>query len=355
MIRVEVRNVSKRYGKIIALDRVSVTIEKGEYVCVIGPSGSGKSTLLKIIAGIVKPDEGEVLFNGRVVNEVPLEERGIGMVMQDILLFPHMTVHDNVIYSVLVKHGSYSLAEKVGKEVLTDFDILLWSDKYPDELSRGMQQKVAIARAVVSGAKLLLMDEPLGSVDPRAAKQLRYELRELVKDLGLTAIHVTHNQEEAMSIADKIIVLRRGRIEQVGTPLELYLQPKTLFVARFIGGEVNFIKGYVKNGRVETDVGVFNPVRRFKDGEKVVVVLRPEHVKISRSRVEGASKGKIVKRNFLGPLFRYEVEVNGAKIISKVPRNLGVFRVGEEIYVKFERVGVFKYPRVGLKEAIVYE
>ncbi|HDJ89341.1 MAG TPA: ABC transporter ATP-binding protein, partial [Thermoprotei archaeon] len=248
MPNVVLRNVTKIYeGNIIALNNVSLQVMDKEYVCVIGPSGSGKSSLLKAISGIIQIDSGEIYIDGILVNNVPISERGIGLVMQDILLFPHMNIWDNITYSPLVKGYDWKEVERIGNEAISLVNLTLRKYSYPDELSRGSQQKAAIARAISAGARLLLLDEPLGSIDLRAAKSLRFELRSLVKDLGLTAIHVTHNQEEAMSIADKIIVMRKGRVEQIGSPREIYERPKTPFIARFIGGETNFIEGYVEN------------------------------------------------------------------------------------------------------------
>jgi len=357
MSAVEVVNVTKRYGNIIALDNVSLKVEKGEYVCILGPSGSGKSTLLKVIAGIVEPDEGEVYINGKPMRGVPLRERNIGIVMQDILLFPHMTVWDNVTYGPLVKaEANY---EEVCEELVLSMGLKLRRKAMPSELSRGAQQKVAIARAVAAGAKLLLLDEPLGSIDQRAAKALRVELRELVKELGLTAIHVTHNQEEAMSIADKIVILRRGRIEQVGTPKEIYEKPASLFVVRFIGGEANFIEGVVLEEEPFTvDLGFtklsLKTEKKFSKGDRVVVAFRPEHATVCSSR--GSVKARVLEASFVGKYYRVFVEVNGANLIIKVPRREGMWiKEGSRVYLDINKAFVFKYPIEGLEKAIAYE
>jgi len=359
----EVRTVDlhKRYGEIVALDGVSIGVGDGEYVCIIGPSGSGKSTLIKIIAGVLRPDRGEVYIDGVLVNDVPVEERGIGLVMQDILLFPHMTVWDNVVYGPLVKGMGRRVADAVGAEVASGVGLTLRKRAFPSELSRGTQQKVAIARAVAAGARLLLLDEPLGSIDPRAAKAMRIELRKLVKDLGLTAIHVTHNQEEAMSIADKIIVMRRGRVEQVGTPLELYARPRTPFVAKFVGGETNFLEGRVVEGegclRVQVEDSVLRlgeQPRVFSRGERVVVAVRPEHVQIAKSGnapSENVMRGRVKEVSFLGPYYRYLVDVGETEVIAKTPRRGSTPERGE-VRLVIKKAHVFEYPEEGLEEAV---
>lgn len=359
MSTVEVVNVSKRYGDIIALDRVSLRVEKGEYVCILGPSGSGKSTLLKVIAGIVEPDEGEVYINGKPMKGVPLRERNIGIVMQDILLFPHMTVWDNVTYGPLVK--AVANYEQICEELVLSMGLKLRRKAMPSELSRGAQQKVAIARAVAAGAKLLLLDEPLGSIDQRAAKALRIELRELVKELGLTAIHVTHNQEEAMSIADKIVILRRGRVEQIGSPREIYENPSSLFIVRFIGGEANFLEGVVlETNPFTVDLGFaklsLKPKREFSKGDKVVIAFRPEHAKIYSDAKNGAVEAKVLEVSFVGKYYRVFVEVNGVDLVVKVPRREGMWiKEGSRVYLDINKAFVFEYPIEGLEKAIAYE
>ncbi|RLE64077.1 MAG: ABC transporter ATP-binding protein [Thermoprotei archaeon] len=365
MPTVELKNVSKKYGEITALSGVSLRIEDGEYACIIGPSGSGKSTLLKLIAGVIQPDSGEIYIDGRLVNDLSVRRRNIGIVMQDILLFPHMNLWDNVTYGPLVKTASYRRAESTGMRILVEMGLTLRRDALPSELSRGMQQKVAIARALAAGARLLLLDEPFGSIDPRASKNLRVELRKLVKDLGLTVIHVTHNQEEAMSVADKIIVLRKGRVEQVGTPVELYMKPKTPFIARFIGGETNFLeanvtsveKGYVHVQAREMEVQL--PYRgSVTKGERVVLTIRPEYITISPFKPESGEnvfEGTIERVYFLGPFLRIIVKVGGVRLIAKVPRMAVQPKVGNKVYVKILMAHLFNYPEEGLEKAIAYE
>jgi len=344
----------KRYPGVVALDGVSLEVGEGEYMCVIGPSGSGKSTLLKCIAGILEPDEGDVYLWGRRVNGVPVEERGVGLIFQEILLFPHMTVRGNVTYPAVVR-GERE-AEKLVREVLSTFNLELRARSMPEELSPGEQQKAAIARALASGAKLLLMDEPYGSMDPRVAAELRHEVRALAKDLGLTVIHVTHDQEEAMAVADRIAVMRRGRIEQVGTPLELYLRPRTLFVARFIGGENNFLECRVvgRRGRfVRLELGstVIEAVGDLEAG-RAVLVVRPEMLRLSE---RGPLEGIVRTREFLGKVYKYVVDLGeGRRVLVKEARRV---EVGARVRLSFspEDALAFPYPPEGLEEAIRYE
>lgn len=351
---VAVVDLRKAYGPIRALDGVSLEVGEGEYMCVIGPSGSGKSTLLKCIAGILEPDEGDVYLWGRRVNGVPVEERGVGLIFQEILLFPHMTVRGNVTYPAVVR-GERE-AERLVREVLSTFNLELRARSMPEELSPGEQQKAAIARALASGAKLLLMDEPYGSMDPRVAAELRHEVRALAKDLGLTVIHVTHDQEEAMAVADRIAVMRRGRIEQVGTPLELYLRPRTLFVARFIGGENNFLECRVvgRRGRfvrLELGSSVVEAVGDLEAG-RAVLVVRPEMLRLSE---RGPLEGIVRTREFLGKVYKYVVDLGeGRRVLVKEARRV---EVGARVRLSFspEDALAFPYPPEGLEEAVRYE
>lgn len=358
-----IKNITKRYGDILALDNVSLRINDGEYVCVIGPSGSGKSTLLKIIAGIIEPTEGKVLIDGIDISTVPFDERGIGVVLQDILLFPNMNVRDNVSYPPLVRGLEYETVKGITSEVIKNINLTLLAERFPDELSRGSQQKTAIARAVASGARLILMDEPMGSLDTKSARQLRYELRSLIKDLGLTAIHVTHNQEEAMSVADRIIILRRGKIIQEGSPREIYFNPHNLFIARFIGGELNAFEGEVieKNGKdvkVEVEsLGIIDAkaIDDVDKGERVGVAIRPEDIIIKESSKK-ENIGVVEHYRYYG--FFYEVFLKlGEKVLYiKVPRKRWFYpTIGGRFNIDIIRAYVFKYPEEGLERALAYE
>jgi len=351
----KVEGLSKRYSNIVALSNVNLEVGEGEYVCIIGPSGSGKSTLLKCIAGIEKPDSGEIYIWGRRVNDLPANERGIGLVLQDVYLFPHMTVRGNIVYSTLVR--LLPRGEEMARELLSMLDLDLRVSNMPDELSRGEQQKVAIARALAAGAKLLLMDEPYGSIDPEVALELRREVRLLAKDLGLTVVHVTHNQEEAMAVADRVVVMRGGRVEQVGRPEDLYFNPRTPFIARFIGGENNFVEGTLvgrRNGLLEVDLKFAKILGRGEPASsRVVVAIRPEQLSIVEG--DGDISGVVKYREFLGRMYKYIVEpADGVTLMVKSTKKV---EVGERVALRAnpQNVIVFEYPREGLEEAIKYE
>jgi len=363
MPEVLVLNVSKRYGDIVALDRVNLRVHDGEYFCIIGPSGCGKSTLLKVIAGIVRQDEGDIYIDGELVNNVPIEERGIGLMFQEIYLFPHMNVWDNVVYSPSVRALDIAEVSEIGRELIDTLNLSFRRRNFPEELSLGLQQKVALARALASGANLLLLDEPLGSIDPRSAIELRFELRKLIKDLRLTAIHVTHNQEEAMLIADRVAILRKGRVVQIGTPEQLYFYPQDLFVARFVGGESNFLVGKIIGEEenlklVDIDGLVVRCYSKYGLNERVVLTIRPEMVFISKRKLGVNSfKATIVERSFLGKYFRYVVKLeNGMELVARTSPALALDR-GDEIFISLheDRITVFKYPSEGLDKAIAYE
>jgi len=354
-------NVTKRFGEITALDHVNLSIEDGEYVCVLGPTGAGKTTLLRIIAGLLEPDEGEVHIEGRLVNDIPPEERNAVYMFQQYALFPHMNVWQNVSFGPVIRDWDEESVKKLSSEILEMVRLAERRDAFPNELSGGMQQRVALARGIASGARILLLDEPLGALDARLRVDLRSQLRRLVKDQKLTAIHVTHDQEEALMIADRVVVLRNGRIEQMGTPHEVYSRPQSVFVASFVGG-ANFIEGSV--ARVDDSgsvieirdglqVHVSDSGRRV--GEKVVVAVRLEDASIGPVEVAGSNNfpGRIESAMFIGGSMEYGIRLeNGVTISSKalISDGFKAHKVGERVVVSFlpERCYVFPYPRMGL-------
>ncbi|MBS7610407.1 ABC transporter ATP-binding protein, partial [Candidatus Bathyarchaeota archaeon] len=237
-------NVTKRFGSIEALDDVTFNVSDGEYLCILGPTGSGKTTLLRLLAGLLEPDGGAIYFDEKPFIDVPPEERNVAYVPQTYALFPHMTVLENVMFGPSARGLRYSESYRMAMEALKMVRLAHRADAFPHELSGGMQQRVALARALASGAKLLLLDEPLGALDARLRIELRRELKALAKTSGLTVVHVTHDQEEAMAIGDRILVLRNGRVQQHGTPFHVYRKPENLFVASFMGSS-NFLEGIV--------------------------------------------------------------------------------------------------------------
>src|SRR5512146_1076263 len=283
MPEIKVVNLTKKYGSLYALDNVSLTIHDQEYFSLLGPSGCGKTTLLRVSAGLIEPDEGEIYIGDKRVDKCPPEDRDIGFVFQTFALFPHMTAWSNVLYGPKVKNYDAKQADTIGHEVLELVKLNERLSAYPSELSGGMMQRIAVARALAAGAKTLLLDEPLGQLDAKVRNEIRYEIRRMAKDLKLTAIHVTHDQAEAMSISDRIAVMKKGKIVQMGTPQELYMHPNSLFVAHFIG-ESNFLEGYITYiaedvAEIELRQGVkiiaVNE-RKIKQGERVVLAVRPE-------------------------------------------------------------------------------
>jgi spermidine/putrescine transport system ATP-binding protein len=367
---VRVVGITKTFGdgKIVAVDNVSLEVHDKEYLSLVGPSGCGKTTLLRLVAGLIQPDKGEVFIDGVSMSKVPPEDRGVGFVFQTYALFPHMDVWHNVTYGPRIKALDEKNAAALGRETLEMMRLYERSDAYPNELSGGMMQRVAVARALAAGAKLLLLDEPLGALDAKIRNELRYDIRHLVKDLGLTAIHVTHDQAEAMAISDRIAVMRKGKILQVGTPTELYMNPEHLFVANFIG-ESNFLNGDVIGAdegfteirlRGNLIVHSTNAKARLKD-ERIVLAVRPEALRLQRGlkKAQNALQGKVKDVTFEGTVTRYEILLkNEDKVIVTMPSLAGEpYSVDEEVTVSFEpeKSHVFPYPSRGLMDELKLE
>jgi ABC-type Fe3+/spermidine/putrescine transport system ATPase subunit len=361
---VRVVNLTKKFGEIVALDNVSLEVFDKEYFALLGPSGCGKTTLLRLVAGLIEPDSGEIYIGDKRVDDVPPEDRDIGFVFQTFALFPHMTVWENVIYGPRVKNFDLKEAKTIGDEVLELVKLHERLNAYPSELSGGMMQRIAVARALAAGAKILLLDEPLGQLDAKVRNEIRYEMRKMAKDLNLTAIHVTHDQSEAMSISDRIAVMKQGKIVQVGTPQELYMHPNNLFVAHFIG-ESNFLEGSVadsSNGDLEIELRGGVKVHAIGEGvgkgERAVLAIRPEIFGMERGlhKSENALIGKIEKVTFEGTLVRYVVRLESQDSIVIIKPSLAEawIDVGTKVTLSFatEKAHVFVYPEAGLMEEI---
>lgn len=358
---VRVVEVSKSFGRIVALENVDLHIREHEYFSLLGPSGCGKTTLLRIIAGLIQPDKGEIYIGDRCVNDVPPEDRDIGFVFQTFALFPHMDVWNNVIYGPRVKGYDMSKAKTIGDEVLEMVKLHERLDAFPNELSGGMMQRIAVARALAAGAKLLLLDEPLGQLDAKVRTELRYDIKRMAKDLGLTAIHVTHDQAEAMAISDRIALMRKGKVVQIGSPRELYMQPTSIFAAHFIG-ESNFLEGYFLSKNEETIVELRGEIRvsvshaEFGAGERLVLAIRPEAFSAERGVAKGNNHihGLVERITFEGTNVRYEIRLENEDLIVLVRSSLSEeqFNIGERVTVAFppDKVHAFKYPEKGLKE-----
>jgi ABC-type Fe3+/spermidine/putrescine transport system ATPase subunit len=363
---VRIENVTKKFGKLIAVDDVTLHIKEKEYFALLGPSGCGKTTLLRLIAGLIKPDAGKIFIGDKLVNDVPPEDRDVGFVFQTFALFPHLNVWNNVIYGPRVKGYDMKKASTIGDEVLEMVRLHERLDAFINELSGGMMQRIAVARALAAGAKLLLLDEPLGQLDAKVRNDLRYEIRRMTKDLGLTAIHVTHDQAEAMAISDRIAVMKKGKIKQAGTPSELYMSPENVFVANFIG-ESNFLEGYVlernkKGVTVELRGGirVNSASDDLSKGERVVLAVRPEAFFVQEEKKNANSiVGTVERVTFEGTNVRYEILLeNQDSIVMVKPSTVGKWlKMEERVYVSFpsEKAHMFPYPQTGLKEELAVE
>jgi len=288
MAEVSIRGVRKAFGTTQILHGVNVEVDDGEFAILVGPSGCGKSTLLRMIAGLENINRGEIAIGGRVVNTMPPKERDIAMVFQNYALYPHMTVRDNMAFSLmLAKAPKAVIAQKVGRAAdILGLDQLL--DRFPRQLSGGQRQRVAMGRAIVRDPQVFLFDEPLSNLDAKLRVQMRGEIKDLHQRLGTTTIYVTHDQIEAMTMADKIVVMQGGHVEQIGAPLDLYDRPANMFVAGFIGSPaMNFLKGRIEGGAFRVG-GLSLPLpdtRGAPEGTPVVYGIRPEHWRLDSTGV----------------------------------------------------------------------
>jgi ABC-type Fe3+/spermidine/putrescine transport system ATPase subunit len=364
MPEVRVVNLTKKFGDITALNNVNLAIRDQEYFSLLGPSGCGKTTLLRLIAGLIEPDQGEIYIGNKRVDDVPPEDREIGFVFQTFALFPHMTAWENVNYGPKVKNFNLKESETVVHEVLELVKLHERLGAYPNELSGGMMQRIAVARALAAGAKILLLDEPLGQLDAKVRNDIRYEMRKMAKDLNLTAIHVTHDQSEAMSISDRIAVMRKGEIVQVGTPQELYMSPKSLFVANFIG-ESNFLEGSIEDKvndelviELRGGVKVHALGNELSKDERAIVVIRPEVLTVETKLYQGKNvlRGEVEKITFEDTFIRYVIRLESEDIVVVIKPSLTEkwFDIGSKITLSFEpeKAHVFPYPEAGLAEEI---
>ena len=330
-MRIDLHRLTKRYGKLPAVDNVSLSIADGELYTLLGPSGCGKSTLLRLVAGFIEADEGEIRFDERVVTPVPAHERGIGMVFQNYALWPHMTVFDNVAYGLRLRDTKAdALRERVGA-MLERVKLGGLDQRYPGQLSGGQQQRVALARALVLNPRILLLDEPLSNLDAKIRVQVRAEIRTLQQSLGITTLYVTHDQEEALTMSDRIAVIEHGQIRQVGTPRDLYERPASRFVADFIGTN-NLLEGTIeafastdagaRPARVKTAIGTLSAIadERLASGVACAVGVRPEHIRIGGPDATTAAANRILGRiafvAYLGHSLRYDVDVGHGTVIK---------------------------------------
>lgn len=347
---VELRNIVKRFGGVEAVSNVSLYVEKGEFMVLLGPSGCGKTTTLRIIAGLEYPDSGRVFIDGRDVTDLEPGEREVSMVFQDYALYPHMTVFDNIAFPLVIKKRKLGLAkEEITERVhrvakMLGIEELL--DRKPTQLSGGQQQRVALARALVKEPKVWLMDEPLSNLDAIIRVQVRAELKRLQKDLGITTVYVTHDQIEALSLADRIAVMNKGRIIQIGAPEDIYENPRHVFVATFIGSPpMNIIECTVSKEKLECPnfaISIPSETRETLISRRVYVGIRPEHIEIYDKPVEGSVESKVYVVEPLGS--EYLVDVKLGDVLIKVKTLRGVkFKPGDSAYLVFDmkKVSIF--------------
>jgi ABC-type Fe3+/spermidine/putrescine transport system ATPase subunit len=330
------KNISKTYDGRPALWDVSFDVKEGEIVSVLGPSGSGKSTLLGIIAGLERPETGDVLWKGKSIQAVPPHRRGIGFMFQDFALFPHMDVRDNVSFGLRMLRLEANVVRKRVSEMLELVGLAGFEGRDVNTLSGGEQQRVALARSLASHPKVLMLDEPLGSLDRNLRERLIFDLRGILQRMNQTALYVTHDQEEAFSLADKVVLLKAGQIEQIGAPQELYCQPATLFTARFLG-LMNLLPGRVvhQDGRrvVETPVGTL-PAENQDLGE-VTLLIRPDSMRTDNSGSYTLA-GRVSEISFRGSIFRVIIEIKGHPLTFDFISNTKLPQEGDDIELSFE-------------------
>ena len=329
---VELKNINKNFGDYKASDNVNFGVEKGKLIGLLGPSGSGKTTILRMIAGLETPDSGDIIIDGVRVNELAASKRGIGFVFQNYALFRYMTVYDNIAFGLRVQKADKKKIDERVRELIKLIGLEGLEKRYPSQLSGGQRQRVAFARALAPNPQLLLLDEPFAAIDAKVRKELRSWLREMIEKLGVTSIFVTHDQDEAIEVADEIIITNKGRIEQTGTPIEIYHNPKTAFTASFFG-ETTFVDDYSK----------FHNFEHIENVEKAIV--RPEFVKVTKKNEvqkykSSASHGVTKNVLFRGDSIEVVVDVDGTELKARRGLDEQAIEVGEEVDVFLYRIFV---------------
>ena len=305
----QLKQINKYFGQSHVIKDVNIDFEKGHFVTFLGPSGCGKTTLLRMVAGFYEPDDGEILLNGKRIERIPPYSRNTAMVFQEYALFPHMNVFDNVSYGLRVKNRPKEEIERRVKEALDLMQLKGMEDRFPNQMSGGQQQRVAVARALVMNPEVLLLDEPLSNLDAKLRESVRVELRDIQKKMGLSTIYVTHDQSEALSMSDMIIVLKGGVVHQTGSPQEIYFEPKTPFVADFIGTtNLLSVKGLGEN-TVSYGNDRIPTTKSVNAGQEYCLSIRPECLKLVKEAVDGQVNVKVTIQNkmFLGEKIRYFV------------------------------------------------
>lgn len=345
MAQVTIKNVYKRFGNVTAVNNFCLDIQDGEFISILGPSGCGKTTMLRMVAGFEKASEGEISIGDRLVTSsdqslfVPPEKRDIGMVFQSYAVWPHMTVEENVGYPLKIKKLPKDEIKKQVQHVLGLVHLDEYAARYPNQLSGGQQQRVALARALVAKPRLLLLDEPLSNLDAKLRESMRFEILAIQKKLKITVIYVTHDQAEAMAMSDRIVVMNKGNIQQIGYPHEIYSTPANSLVADFIG-LVNFIPGQAEGSNIRIpgiDAVFLNTTNLQGD---VMVAVRPENIDISK--VNGHIPATIQHHFYLGDSIEYRVRLgeHDLRIIVK-GADVDAFKDGDDVYLSFDKIMVF--------------
>lgn len=329
---IELKNINKTFGDFKASDNVSFGIEKGRLIGLLGPSGSGKTTILRMLAGLEKQDSGDIFIDGKNVNDLPPSERGIGFVFQSYALFPFMTVYDNIAYGLKVQKKDKAFIKARVAELLELVGLPDVGKRYPSQLSGGQRQRIALARALAPSPELLLLDEPFAAIDAKVRKDLRTWLRETIDKIGITSIFVTHDQDEAIEVADEIVITNKGRVEQVGNPVEIYSEPKTPFVAQFIGQSA-MIEDYGRLKGFE------------QSGEGNTAIIRPEFIEINKfedggyHQFESSMEDAVVEDVFFrGSAFEVRADINGISITGRYPLSSPRLKKGDKIKILIKKL-----------------
>lgn len=329
---IELKNINKTFGDFKASDNVSFGIEKGRLIGLLGPSGSGKTTILRMLAGLEKQDSGDIFIDGKNVNDLPPSERGIGFVFQSYALFPFMTVYDNIAYGLKVQKKDKAFIKARVAELLELVGLPDVGKRYPSQLSGGQRQRIALARALAPSPELLLLDEPFAAIDAKVRKELRTWLRETIDKIGITSIFVTHDQDEAIEVADEIVITNKGRVEQVGNPVEIYSEPKTPFVAQFIGQSA-MIEDYGRLKGFE------------QSGEGNTAIIRPEFIEINKfedggyHQFESSMEDAVVEDVFFrGSAFEVRADINGISITGRYPLSSPRLKKGDKIKILIKKL-----------------
>jgi len=319
-IFLSIQNVRKAFGVTTVVEDFDLDVERGEFVSFLGPSGCGKTTMLRVVAGFEEPSAGKVMIGGKDVTNLKPNQRDIGMVFQAYALFPNLTVAQNIAFGLKVAGVAKTQSDARVAEMLAIIKLPEFGDRYPYQLSGGQQQRVALARALAPKPKLLLLDEPLSALDAKVRVSLREEIRSIQKKTGITTIFVTHDQEEALSMSDRIVVMYGGKVEQVGTPFEIYNKPATKFVANFVG-TLNVLEGAVsdaKSGKVligKREIAIKNKLNGSKTGDVLSLALRPEAISLGRRPGNDATlSGEIAEVHFLGSVIRVRVNLGNSAV-----------------------------------------